>query len=59
MTHLEIIRSRQDFDLAVQRALNRLGLTWHELIVMAYSGSWTSEDARLTWETIQETVGMV
>lgn len=59
MTNLEVIKSRNDFDLAVGEALVRLGLTWEELVIMAYSGDWASEDARMTWITIQETIGMM
>lgn len=59
MTHLEVIKSRADFDLAVSEALIRLGITWEELVVMAYSGQFTSQDAEMTWKTIQETIGMI
>lgn len=59
MTNLEVIKSRNDFDLAVGAALVRLGLSWEELVIEAYSDQWSSEDARLTWEMIQETIGML
>lgn len=59
LSNRDVVRSRTDFDKAVEAALGRLGITWEALIVQAYSGQWQSDDARLTWKTIQETIGLV